>query len=203
MKVRRLQLDVDQMARLSIEIQMARLSIDYKHRKIKEVQQHSARMNVSRTNPSLDVDMQSLRNNIGLKNVEVLTQDNAAQAVSQAQQAVKTIENNGDYIAVLPKKNGNPIAAIARQTMLRTRQPAVPRGSSDPTVMIKGNPGTLTIDWSLHDITISWDDYQAPVITLDPKPSVDIELAQEARIEFRVVEMSIPPEAGRTFDKEA
>jgi hypothetical protein len=190
------------MARLRIEVQLARLSIDYKHRRIKEIQQQSAQMKVSREYPSLQVDMRSLRNNIGLKNIEVLVRENVSQAYSSVQQSIKTIENSGDQIAALPRK-GNAIAAIARQNMLRTRQPSVPRGVSDPTVGMKSNPGSLSIDWSLQDLTISWDDYQAPVITLDPKPSVNIELAQEARIEFKVVEQSIPPESGRTIDKEA
>jgi hypothetical protein len=203
MKVRRLQIEGDQMARLSIEIQLARLSVDFKHRRIKEIQQQSAQMKVSRQNPSLDVDMRNMRNNIGLKDVGTLAQENTARAINEIQQTVKTIENNGDFVASLPRKGGNPIASIARQGMLRIRQPSVQRGAIDPTVTVKGNPGSLNIDWSLQDITISWDDYQAPVITLDPKPSVNIQLAQEAHVEFKVVEQSIPSESGRTIDKEA
>jgi hypothetical protein len=67
---------------------------------------------------------------------------------------------------------------------------------------MKSDPGSLSIDCSMHDISITWDDYQAPVITIEPKPSVDIVLVQEPHLAFRVVENTYPPESGRTIDKE-
>lgn len=200
MKVRRLQIESEQMARLSIETQMARLSINAPVRRIKAVQQQRVQMTVSREYPSLEVNMESLRNNIGLKSVGTLVQESAAQAVSQAQQGIKNIENNGDFVSALPRR-GNPIADIARSTMLRTKQAAPSGRASDPTVSVKSNPGSLSIDWSLQDISISWDDYQSPIITVEPKPSVDVMLVQEPHLEFKVVEQSYPPETGRTIDE--
>ncbi len=105
-------------------------------------------------------------------------------------------------MAKLPRKGGNPAAEIARRNMLKIRRP-IQRGLISPTVPMKGDPGSLSIDWLIHDLVIKWDDYQSPVITLDPKPSVDVEMVQEPRLEFKVVEQSIPPEAGRTIDKKA
>lgn len=202
MQVRRLQLEAFQMARMSVKIQLARLSVEFKHRRIKEVRQPRAQMNVRRDYPSLEIDMQSVYDNIGLKSIETLMKESVAQAYSIARQATKTIENNGDMMAALPRKGGNPAAAIARRNMLRTRRP-IQRGVIDPTVRIKTNPGSLSIDWRIHDLVIKWDDYQLPVIILDPKPDVHVELAQKPRLEFKVVEQSIPPEAGRTIDRKA
>lgn len=200
MKIRRLQIESQQMAQLTVEAQMARLSINAPVRRIKAVQQQRAQMTVDREYPSLEVDMQSLRNNIGLKSVGTLVQESASQAYEQVRQGIKNIENNGDYIATLPRR-GNPIAEIARSTMLRVKQASTTGGVSDPTVAVKSDPGSLSIDWSLQDISITWDDYQTPIITIEPKPSIEVVLAQEPHLEFRVVEQSYPPETGRTIDQ--
>jgi hypothetical protein len=80
MKVRRLQLESQQMARIRIQSQMAHLSIDANIRRIKDVQRQHAHMTIYRRYPSLDVDMESLRNNIGLKSIAVLAQDSAGAA---------------------------------------------------------------------------------------------------------------------------
>jgi len=202
MKVRRLQLEVNQMARLSAKVQLARLSVDFKYRRIKEVRQHRPQMKVRRENPSLKVEMRSLYENIGLKSIRTLAQESVALAQSQVREATKAIENNGDMMAALPRKGGNPVAEIAWRNMLKTRQP-IRRGLIDPTVPMKGDPGSFKIDWLIHDLVIKWDDYQSPVITLDPKPSVDVEMVQEPRLEFKVVEQYIPPESGRTIDEKA
>jgi hypothetical protein len=201
MKTRRLQLESSQMARISIQAQLARLSINAPMRRIKAVQQQYAKMTVKREDPSLEVDMESLRNNIGLQNAGTLTREFVSQSKTQVRQAIKNFENNGDYVAALPRR-GNPIAAIARTAMLRTKTVSTSGSAPDPTVRISSNPGSLSIDWSMQDLSITWDDYQTPIITFDPKHSVDVILVQEPRLEFRVVEQSYPPESGRRIDEE-
>lgn len=200
MKIRRLQVESQQMARLTVQVQMAQLSINAPMRTIKTVQQQRAQMKVNREYPTLQVDMESLRNNIGLKSVGTLVRENASQAQAQVRQGIKDIENNGDYVATFPR-SGNPIAEVSRRAMHRVKQ-SPPAGSAvDPTVPIQSNPGSLSIDWSLQDMSITWDDYQNPIITFEPKPSVDFVLAQEPQLEFKVVEQSYPAETGRTIDK--
>jgi hypothetical protein len=202
MKIRRLQVEENQMAQIRVESRMARLSIDTRLRRIKQTEQQSAQMRVIRENPSIETDMEELRNNIGLKDTVTLTRDMTSRAASHMEQAIKTARRNSDYISSLPQ-SGNPIAQVERQNVL-----AVPRlpeagGIIDPTVDIRCNPGSISIDWSIQDVTIIWDDYQSPVIRVEPKPSVNVELVQEQRLSFRVVEQSIPPEAGRMIDEEA
>jgi hypothetical protein len=192
-----------EMARLRVEMQLAGLSINAPMRRIKTIQNERPQMTVDREAPSIEVDMESLHNNIGLKSPMTLSQDSAAQARSAVLQNIKTTENNGDAVATLPHSQ-NPIAAIARARVIQPTPVGVPSGQPvDPTVKVTGHTGDLNIDWAIQDISISWDDYQTPVITIDPKPSVDVSLAQESRVEFKVVEQSYPPETGRNIDEEA
>lgn len=189
------------MARLSVEAQLAQLSINAPMRRIKAIQQQRAQMTVKREDPSLEIDMTSFRNNNGLKSVATLARESASQATAKVKQSIKNIENNGDRVAAQPR-NGNPIAQIARSALVSIKQPAPPRGASDPTVSVMSEPGSLNIDWSVQDMSITWDDYQNPVISIEPKPSVEILLAQKPTLEFKVVEQAFPPETGRTIDKE-
>lgn len=201
MKVRRLQVEENQMAQIRVEFQMGRISVDSPLRTIQQIEHQSARMRITRQDPNIETDMEELRNNIGLKNSGTLIREMASDAVSHLNQAVRTIQRDGRFYAALPH-NGNPVAQIARKNVLAAPDPATAGDVIDPTVDIQGNPGSISIDWSLQEVTIVWDDYQAPVIRLDPKPYINVELAQEQRISFKVVEQSIPRETGRTIDEE-
>ncbi|SHH83114.1 hypothetical protein SAMN02745823_01093 [Sporobacter termitidis DSM 10068] len=203
MKVCRLQLEAYELARLRANSQRAGLSLDYNYRGIKNIQQPSPQMTTNREDPSIEVDARNLRNNTGRKDIAAFMQDIVSQACSQAREGTKTIENNGDVVAALPHRGGNPIAEIARRKMLSVRQFAARQDVFDPMVNVSVNTGSFSIDWSIQDLTINWDDYQGPVLIVDPKPSVNIDLAQEARVEFKVVEETIPPETGNTIDEKA
>jgi hypothetical protein len=117
-------------------------------------------------------------------------------------EANKTVRSNGERFVTLPHGR-NPIAQVAKQKVKSAPPPRQGGAVIDPTIRIKANPGSISINWSIQDVKIIWDDYQAPVIRIDPKPYINVELAQEARVEFKVVEQSIPPEAGRMIDAEA
>jgi hypothetical protein len=199
MRIRRLQLESWQMARLSVVTQMARLSIDAPIRKIKSIQQQRAQMIVNRENPSLEIDIQDIRGSVGRSSVNTLVQASASRAYN-----IRQSINNGSYnssnISALSHR-GNPIILITRSRISSANQSDTSQAVIDGIASVKGNPGSLSIDWSLQDITISWDEYQAPVITIEPKPSVNVELAQEPFVEFKVVEQAYPPETGGTIDE--
>lgn len=200
MKVVRLEVESQQMARLHIESQRAGLSIDAPFRRIKSIQPPRAKMKVRREAPSMDIDMERFRNNVGLKSINTLTQELSRQASNKASQAIKEMDRYGDAMAQLPH-NGNIIAQIARNSVLAPGKPLTGTGvAQDATVGMTGHPGSFSIDWSMQDMSIRWDENQAPVITLEPKPSVDIQLAQAPNIEFKVVEQRIPAPTGRTID---
>lgn len=202
MKIRRLQIEEMTLPRISVDTTMARISVHAPIRRIKTIHGQHPRMTVSRENPKIEVDMESLRNNIGMKSSATLIQDQAAKARAQSTQGIKDIENAGDAMAAIPH-SGNPVAAIALAKITRMAPNLQGSGRAvDPTVDIKGYKGTLSIDWSIQDISISWEEYQQSVITVDPKPSVEITLTQPGHMKFIVVEQSIPPEKGRSIDEE-
>lgn len=202
MKVRRLQVETMELARLRVQTERAQISIEAPLRRIADLQPQRTQMDISSESPSVKVDMTSLMNNIGLKDIGTLAQDVVTEAQAKAKQGIKEIENNGDTVAKLINR-GNAIAQIARSRILEVAQPAKPRGAVDPTAEIIVNTGSLKIDWSTQDLKIQWDELQMPVISVDPKASVDISLAQKAHVEFKVVELSIPPVTGRNVDQRA
>lgn len=192
MKIRRLQIE-QHMARLQIETQIARLSIRSPIRRIKTVDRQNAQMIVERERPSIEIKNERM-------GVNTMTRQNAPIPANQVRQD-KTI--NGQPAGSLPGNNG------VGSPPVRIRIPVVRVPGNGGNVVshgerrIAGNPGSLQIDWSIQDIAISWDEYQAPIITVDPKPSVDIRLAQEASVEIKIVEQTYPPETGEFIDEEA
>lgn len=201
MKMRRLQIE-QQMAQIQIESQTARISIDTHIRRMR-VEQQPAKMTVDREKPGIELDMQAFKDNIGLKGVGTLVQESAARAQAQALQGIRETVQDGNYVATLPS-HGNPIAQVARQKMLQPPASKMNSGAvPDGAIKMKGNPGEMNINWTKNDVTISWDQFQTPVITVEPKPPyVTVHLAQKPAVEFTVVEQTYPPESGRTFDKE-
>jgi hypothetical protein len=156
---------------------------------------------VTRQNPSIEAESESLRTNVSVENDAVPVVD-AAGTASIVEPSSKGLRSGGDNIITLPR-GANPVSKIAPRRSVSAAPLAVARCVTGQTAAIRGNPGSISINWSIQDVKIVWDDYQAPVIRLDPKPYVNVEMAQDARVEFKVVEQSIPPEAGRTIDEEA
>lgn len=192
MKIRRLQIE-QQMAKLQIESQIARLSIRSPMRRIKAVDRQNAQMIVVRERPSIQIENER-------KGVDILTRQNAPAPVLQDRQD----KTKGGYPSAALPGNNSVNSSPARIKIPVVRTTGIARsGLADVERRITGNPGSLQIDWSIQDISISWDEYQAPIITVDPKPSVDISLAQEARIEIKIVEQTYPPETGEMVDEEA
>ncbi|MEL4106751.1 DUF6470 family protein [Oscillospiraceae bacterium WX1] len=196
MKVRRLQLEDMQLARISVETKMARLSIDSPVRRIKSVSQATARMTVKRENPSLTVASEISSGSA--EPVRVVTP--VQQSVVSAHPAAISQSPAGSQAAASLRKT-NPIIHISRNTASKIGQSAVRQSVQRP--VLKGQPGSFSINWKFQDVTISWDDYQAPVITVEPKASVNVYLATEPHLEFKVIEQSFPPEMGQAIDEEA
>jgi hypothetical protein len=199
MKVRRLQIE-HQMAQLQIDSRFARISIESKIRRMR-IEQLNAQMTVNRENPKIELDLEAFKDNIGLKEIGTLTHESAARARELAKQGIREMVRNGNYVGTLPS-HGNAIAQVAMQEMLKSTVPQMGSGAvPDGAVKMKGNPGDFNIDWSRNDITISWDQYQIPVITVEPPPPyVTIALAQKPALEFTIVEQSYPPETGSSVD---
>lgn len=201
MKVQRLQIE-QQMAQIRVESQMASLSIEMPKRTM-TVEEQRAQMSVERQDPKIELDMEEFRDNVGLKSIQSLAEESAARAQAKAEQGIREIASEGDYIGTLPAV-GNPIAQVSKNRMLESKAPAMNSGAvPDGAIDMEGEPGEFSINWSKHDLRIDWDEFETPVITVEPKASVDVQIVREPSIEFTVVELTIPPETGRTVDAEA
>ncbi len=201
MKVRRVQIE-QQRAQLKIDSEMAALSIKMPKRRMK-VERKPAQMSVETTPGTVKLDMESFRNKLGIKSVFALADEIGNQAMADVKEAISNIVSDGDYVATLPS-NGNPIAELMRSKMLNVEEPTLYHGNvPDGTIKMEGIPGDVQINWSSHEVKISWDEYQSPVITVEPKASVNVELAKRPSVKITVVELSIPPETGGTVDAEA
>ncbi|MPM09135.1 hypothetical protein SDC9_55451 [bioreactor metagenome] len=201
MKVQRLQI-THQMAKIFVESQRASLSIETKKRQMNTKTQ-PAQMSVEKENPKVKLDLESFRDNIGLKSYRTLTAESAAQAQANVKQYIEGINADADFIGTLPSK-GNAVAQAALSKMLQSKVPEMNSGDvPDGAIKMEGNPGTIKINWSKHDLKIIWDNFQSPVITVEPKASVKINMVQEPSVQYSVVELTIPPESGGNIDTEA
>lgn len=201
MKVHRIQIE-QQMARIDVDSQKASLSIETSRRTM-TVEGQRPQMSVQREAPSIDPDMEQFRENVGLESILTLTQKNAARAKAHVEQTIRQHAADADYIGTLPS-SGNPVAQVAKNRMLADKTPEICSGQvPDGPVAMEGNPGKISIDWSAQDLRINWDEFQSPVITVEPKASVDVHLVQEPSVEYTVVELEIPPERGKAIDAEA
>ncbi len=201
MRVRRLQIE-QQMAKIAIESTMASLKIDIPKREM-IIQSRKAEMTLDREEGKIELDLSVQKANLGLMGVRDLTSARIAEAKSKLEQSRLEYSADGDAIATLPSR-GNAIAAVAKKNMLKTRPPEMNSGRvPQPAVRVEGKPGKLDINWTKSDLVIKWGKYEPPVITVEPKASVEIELIQEPVVECRVVEMEIPPETGRMIDAKA
>ncbi len=196
MKVYRLQIE-QEMARIAVETQMAALAIK-KQQRTMHIEQQRAIMSIEREAGYMKLDLQGFYDNIGLKGPQTLNRDTAANARSDARQAISQIMSDAKFVGTLPA-TGNSIGQLARKKLLAPYQPE-PGGMPPGAIDMQGKPGEIHIDWSNYELNIVWDQYQAPRIRLEPKASVEIRLAQEPRIEYRMVEQMIPPRSGRNID---
>ena len=196
MKVYRLRIE-QEMARIAVESQMAALAIK-KQQRTMHIEQQRAIMSIEREAAYMKLDLQGFYDNIGLKGPQTLNRDTAANARADANQAISQIMSDARFVGTLPATS-NGIGQLARQKLLAPYQPE-PGGMPPGAMEMQGNPGRIQIDWSNYELNIIWDQYQAPKIRLEPKASVEVRLAQEPRIEYRMVEEMIPPRSGRNID---
>ncbi len=198
MKVQRLQIE-QQMAKISVESTMASLKIEIPKREM-IIQMPKAEMSLDMEKGTIDIDMSGFRRNAGFKSMHELISDSAARAKSQLELSRREDVADADYIGALPS-SGNAIGQVARRKLLETDMPEMNTGKlPEQPVKIEGKPGKLSIDWEKSDLVIKWGKYEPPIITVEPKPSVRVELVQEPKVETTVVELEIPPETGRLID---
>lgn len=204
MEVQRVQIE-QQMARIKIETQRARLKIEQEMRQM-EINMERAQMTVNRENGSLDIDSTALRNNTARRDIYTLQDHFASNATMKGRQGISEIVSKGNYLAQLPDNTGGrKVGQHAKQKLIESVSPATYGRSPLPQsgIEITGKKGEFSIDWTPYKLDISWGAMQRPVVTLDPKGSVNVELAQRASVDCTVVTMTIPKEIGNLVDTSA
>lgn len=180
---------------------MARLQIRTPIRRIKEVDVKRAQLIVQRKGPRVKIDPTVLLRNTARGTLQHLITTKAAEARGSLQKVIQNLNQKAKEMLVTTDRK-DLIAQQAMDNMLKVREFKPLANIGENPVSFGIDPGMLEIDWTDHEITIRWDEYQAPVIVIDPKPSVNIELEQEPSIEIKVVEYVYPPEQGATVNTE-
>ena len=193
MRIQKLQIK-QKFARISIQSQMARLQIRTPIRRIKEVDVKRAQLIVQRKGPRVKIDPTVLLRNTARGTLQHLITTKAAEARGSLQKVIQNLNQKAKEMLVTTDRK-DLIAQQAMDNMLKVREFKPLANIGENPVSFGIDPGMLEIDWTdsrHHQV----DEYQAPVIVIDPKPSVNIELEQEPSIEIKVVEC-LPPERGR------
>jgi hypothetical protein len=198
MRVRRIEIE-QQMARIQIESQRAQIRIE-SHRRDMEIQQAAAKMQVNRQAGSLEVDTTAAQENTGHRSAMAQQNYFADRSIQMAQAGVSRRVQDGDIAGQQPQTTDNMMAAVAASHMLEEQVPTVDVSTVPPAISVNATPESFEINWEMQDLEINWEQYQRPNITVEPPPSVEISLAQEARMECKVVDEYIPAQTGQKVD---
>lgn len=192
MKVHRVVID-QQMGQIEVTTTRARLNIETARREM-NIENKPAKASIERKAPQLHLDQTNLRNNTARRGISAEAQAYAQKAASLARQGIEQTASDGNFVGTLPGHN-NGIPDVALSHMLEVNTPSYDR-STVPSqgVAVRATPGDVNINWANYDVEISWDEMQLPSITVEPKPSVNIQLATRPSLEVEVVEEEIPPE---------
>ena len=198
MKVVRLQMQ-HQMAQIQVESKRAKLNIESPRRQM-DTDFSPARMSVDNQLGSVMLDSTSLRENTARRSIFSLQRQFAAEAVEAAWQGVAETVQTGDALAQQPNP-GDVWGSLAQEKMLEVDVPTYGRSTVPQAgVSMSGDGGHCDISWTPHHLEITWDAFERPHVSLEPEPSVAVELAREAQVSCEVVEEEIPSEIGQNID---
>lgn len=201
MKVQRIQIE-QEMARIQIESRRASLKVEQSERR-SEIKSQPAQMNVNRQKGSISIDMTALEQNTARMDPAALQQSFASQATAAAWDGVQELSSDGVFVAQQPNYGQSMIGKLARQKLIANEMPSTGRSPVPPVpVEITGDAGEFSIDWEPQVVEINWSELQAPTFSLEPRPSVEVNLVQEPSVTSTVVEMTIPAEPGHNIDIE-
>jgi hypothetical protein len=202
MKVQRLVID-QQRAQIEITNQMGRLAIDCNYRRGMQVDAQHASMTADYQPGKVMLDATALQDNLALRNFRSLQRHSASVAQQKAQAGTRETSQDGEFTAQQPHAGSSLVGQLARQKTIADHATAPTYGRStvpEAAVKMTGVAGGYEVEWEPQQFEINWDQLKGPNITLEPPPSVDIRLAQDAQVECQVVEESIPAEPGVLLD---
>lgn len=200
MKVMRLSIEQHR-AQINIEIQRAQLHVERPDRYM-EIIHERPEMTVSLENAEVELDMDELKANIGLKTYGQLTAQAAADARAHANREIKEIVRTSKYIGDVTIHD-NKVAKVAKDKMLEYHDPHMGRSPVPPgAVEMDGKPGTIEINWSSYELSIDWVGEYMPEVYVKPTGSVNVEISTQPSVKISVSEVYIPALSGRNVNTE-
>jgi len=198
MKVVRLQMQ-HQLAQIQVESKRAKLNIESPRRQM-DADFSPARMSVDNQLGSVTLDSTALRENTARRSIFSLQRQFAEEAIQDAWQGVAETVQAGAAVAQQPN-SGNVWGSLAQEKLLEVDVPAYGRSPVPQSgISMSGDRGHCDSSWTPHSMEITWDAFERPRVSLEPEPSVAVELAREAQVRCEVVEEEIPPEIGQNID---
>jgi hypothetical protein len=189
------------MAQIDIRIQQARLHLEMPDRRM-EIVSKRPEMRAFQEKPEVELDMDELKANMGLKTYDQMITEAAYNARTEARQGIRETVSQSKFIGDVTI-NGNKIAMVARDKMLEYSEPQMGHSPVPPgAVDMDGKPGTLEIEWSGYELSIDWSGEFMPEITVEPPSSVDVEISRPPRVKISVTEVYIPATSGRNVNTE-
>ena len=189
-----------QRAQISIDIQNARIHVKVPQRQM-QINHEPARMKITRSEGEVDIDLQAVKNNLGLKSYEERTRAAVQKAKANAQQSVR--ESVSDAAQISDVSKGQSIGKLAKSKLIAFKNPKPGRSPVPPPVEMDGKPGQMQIEWIKGGITIDWEGENLVEVYVEPPHSVNIELSQRSSIQISLIEETLPEILGRKVSAEA
>ena len=169
-------------AQIGIINHRAKLVIE-SNRPMMKVVRRPAKMNITRQRPSFQVDWAEVRNRIfAHKQGSSFVIDLGHEASARGRRATEEIVQDGNRMGAIHLQ-GDPVADIARRKMVSDQPELNVNPVPQPLPEITWNPGSMTIDWEVHQLEIEWEGLGKPNIQVEPH-SVEIFLRNRPSIKI-------------------
>lgn len=194
MQISRLEIEQEQ-AKIEVSSQLARIQVQSQNRAV-QINMEPGELSVDYMPGEVDLDQTSLQENTARRDVFALQKHYAAVAAQKAQQGIAQTAQDGDFMAQ-PGQGAEYLAGqLAQMHMLNTPTPTYGRSSvPSDAVSMDGKGGSCEIEWTPQEVEIQWDRYSRPTVSLEPPPSVEVELVQRPEVNCTLLqeETAVPP----------
>lgn len=180
MRLQRLEIE-QQMAVLRIETTNAQLHVEMPDRTM-SIEYTPSEMTTTHEDPELLIESKGFKHTLKMDDIFTYSGQNEAKAKGEYEKGVKRTAQDGDYVANT-KIRGNRLAQIQKRKILERKAMRMNSGKVPEDAMtIKGRPGKLKIDWSRHEVDITWEGNTFPQIYVDPPYAVEVYLDEKPYI---------------------
>ena len=191
-----------QLAEIGVHRTPAQMHIERQQMEMK-ITTEQPHMDIERKNPTFKVNRKKINSESGLKPPDVLSKEIRENGKEMAQRGMKTAVEDGNFLGDV-KKPGDRVGMLARQKAMNAilKKKEMNIGLMPKSIPeIEWDRGYMRINWSKHSIVIDWDGDYMPVVTIDPKHSIEIYLRTEPYFRITVNEAEDPSTPGSLVNK--